>query len=450
MQKFDLKEFPTTTHQEWQEKIIKDLKGKTLESLQKETTDHITIQPHYSKENSVNSATTEFVSEAVKTSYTKNDWYICQEFHCSKPVEANLKMQEALNAGVDSIKISVPNDINFDVLLKEILPEHIEIRFKNATYDLIWNYFQWSKDQNYDSTLFKGTFEVFYHRMDKVDERIELAEKVLEYFPQMSLVNVSGDYFFNQGSNNVQQLAISLSLANELMNEFVNNGIAADKAANLISFSLATGADYFSEIAKFRAFKALWKVILKEYGVADHATHVHGITSTWTQTVLDVNNNMLRGATQALSAILGGCQTVTVTPFDASVRRSNAFSERMARNTQLIIRDEAFAGKVMDVAEGSYFIEQLTSEIAQKAWELFMELEELGGFQVNLKNGKIKAMIESSKAEALAKAKSGETTILGVNKYPNPMENKDAVLKERKKNRIKTGNLSDAIPNDSL
>ena len=445
MQNFELNEFPKVSHQEWQEKIITDLRGKDLESLNKTTQDEIVVQPHYSSKTAPNKGFKNFVHESVKSSYTRESWYINQEFNCRKPLEANTRILQALDAGVDSIKISVPSEIKFGVLFKDVLPEHIEIRFKNATTDLIYNYFQWAQDKGYDTTKFEGTFEVFYHRIDSLDERIELAQKVIEYFPKMSMLNVNGDYFFNQGSTNVQQLAISLSLANELLEELVDNDIPAEQAANLISFSLATGSDFFSEIAKYRAFKALWKIVLKEYGVKNHPTKVQGITSTWNQTVLDLNNNMLRSSTQALSAVLGGCQTVTVTPFDASVRWANNFSDRMARNTQIILRDEAFAGKVMDVASGSYFIENLTVEIAEKTWKLFLELEDFGGFKENMENGTITKLIKESREKAWEKAKSGETTVLGVNKYPNPMEDKDALFKEKSKNKVRGHKLSDAI-----
>lgn len=445
MEKLNFKEFQTTSHQEWQDKIIADLKGKELESLNHVTQDGIVIQPNYTAENSPSSNFSDFVTQSVKASHTKENWYINQEFNCRKPAIANQKMLEALNAGVDSVKISVPFDVNFDILFKDILPEHIEVRFKNATYELIKNYYFWCNDNDYDTRNFEGTFDVFYHRMEDLDERIELATKVLEYFPKMSLINVSGDNFYNQGSSNVQQLAISMSLAHEIYSELVENGIEVNDAAKLISFSFATGSDYFSEIAKYRAFKALWSIVLKEYNVDKHPIRVHGITSAWNQTILDINNNMLRGSTQALSAVIGGCQSITVLPFDDSIRWSNGFSERMARNTQLIIRDEAFAGKVVDVASGSYFIESLTSEIAEKAWELFVTFEETGGFKACMEKGIITSMVAENRESEWEKAESGKTTVLGVNKYPNALEDKEKLFAEKAKNKIKGVRLSDAI-----
>jgi methylmalonyl-CoA mutase len=445
MQKFDLNEFNTSSHQEWREKILTDLKGKSLESLQKNNVDHLSIRPDYTSEDAIEKSTAQFISNTIKNSNTRENWWINQVFKGTDHKALNTKMLHTLNAGVDSISVEINTKVDFNILFKDIIPEHIEIRFINATLETIQSYIDWTEDHQYNTALFEGTFEVFYHQVELVSERIEIAHMILTHFPKMSMVNINGGHFYNQGATNLQQIGIGLAMAHEILAELIDQQIEPQKAASLISFSLAAGADFFAEIAKFRAFKALWAIILKEYGVEQHLTHVHGVTSTWTQTVLDINNNMLRSSTQALSAILGGCQTVTVTPFDASVRPSNEFSERMARNTQLIIRDEAFAGKVVDIASGSYYIEQLTLDIANQSWNVFLDIENLGGFLKTFNDGTIDKWIETSREKYWEQAASGATTILGVNKYPNPSENKNELFAEKEKNKIENVRLSDAI-----
>lgn len=447
MQKFDLNEFNTSSHQEWREKILVDLKGKSLESLDKINNDFLKIRPDYTSEDAIDHSTAQFISNNIKNADTKDNWWINQLFTGNDHKSLNEKMLVALNAGVDSISLEISDDTNFDVLFKDIIPEHIEIRFVNATLAQIKSYLEWAQQHQYDTTLFEGTFEVYYNEINDVTNRIEIAQLILDHFPKMSMVNINGAYFFNQGATNLQQIGISLAMAHEILAELIEHNIAPEKAAHLVSFSFATGADFFGEIAKFRAFKSLWAIILQEYDVQDHPILVHGVTSTWTQTVLDINNNMLRSSTQALSAVLGGCQTITVTPFDASVRPSNDFSERMARNTQLIIRDEAFAGKVTDIASGSYYIEQLTVEVAEKSWEIFLEVEKNGGFLNAFNSGIISNWVTESRDKYWEKAASGETTILGVNKYPNPSENKEALFDEKEKNQMNHLSLSDAIKN---
>ena len=445
MQKFDLNEFNTSSHQEWREKILVDLKGKSLESLDKVNNDHLKIRPDYTSEDAIHHSSAQFISSNIKNADTKENWWINQYFEGTEHKSLNEKILEALNAGVDSIGIQIQDDTNFDVLFKDIIPEHIEIRFVNATETQIRSYLKWSQQHQYDTALFEGTFEVYYNEIKDVSERIEIAQLILDHFPKMSMVNINGAYFFNQGATNLQQLGISIAMAHEILAELIDHNIAPEKAASLISFTLATGADFFGEIAKFRAFKSLWAVILREYGIQAQPILIHGVTSTWTQTVLDINNNMLRSSTQALSAVLGGCQTITVTPFDASVRPGNDFSERMARNTQLIIRDEAFAGKVTDIASGSYYIEQLTVEVAEKSWAVFLEVEKNKGFLEAFNSGIIAKWIEESRHQYWEQAASGETTILGVNKYPNPSENKEALFDEKEKNQINHPSLSEAI-----
>mgnify|MGYP000105795995 CR=1 FL=1 len=445
MQKFDLNEFNTSSHQEWREKILVDLKGKSLESLDKVNNDHLKIRPDYTSEDAIHHSSAQFISSNIKNADTKENWWINQYFEGTEHKSLNEKILVALNAGVDSIGIQIEDDTNFDVLFKDIIPEHIEIRFVNATETQIRSYLKWSQQHQFNTALFEGTFEVYYNEIKDVSQRIEIAQLIIDHFPKMSMVNINGAYFFNQGATNLQQLGISIAMAHEILAELIDHNIAPEKAASLISFTLATGADFFGEIAKFRAFKSLWAVILREYGIQAQPILVHGVTSTWTQTVLDINNNMLRSSTQALSAVLGGCQTITVTPFDASVRPGNDFSERMARNTQLIIRDEAFAGKVTDIASGSYYIEQLTVEVAEKSWAVFLEVEKNKGFLEAFNSGIIAKWIEESRHQYWEQAASGETTILGVNKYPNPSENKEALFDEKEKNQINHPSLSEAI-----
>jgi len=304
MQKFDLNEFNTSSHQEWREKILVDLKGKSLESLDKVNNDHLKIRPDYSSEDAIHHSSAQFISNNIKNADTKENWWINQYFEGTEHKSLNEKILVALNAGVDSIGIQIQDDTNFDVLFKDIIPEHIEIRFLNATETQIRSYLKWSQQHQYDTALFEGTFEVYYNEIKDVSQRIEIAQLILDHFPKMSMVNINGAYFFNQGATNLQQLGISISMAHEILAELIDHNIAPEKAASLISFTLATGADFFGEIAKFRAFKSLWAVILQEYGIQNQPIMVHGVTSTWTQTVLDINNNMLRSSTQALSAVL--------------------------------------------------------------------------------------------------------------------------------------------------
>jgi methylmalonyl-CoA mutase len=421
MQKLDVSEFPRLSHQQWQEIILKDLRGKELESLDKITEDGIRIRPDYAADNRPEGW--EKVSQIVKSAYTRDQWFINQEIKWTDETGGNKKIREVLNSGVDSITISAKNGkVDFESLFATILPQYIEVRFQNSTLSVIRSYYKWAKNQGFDTTLFEGSFGISYFSVSQPEERIEMAEYVLSQFPKMRLCTVYGDEFFNSGATNVQQIAFSLNQAVEIMDELIAHSIDPQKAAQLIDFSFATGSEFFTEIAKFRAFRMLWTIILKEYSVQDVHAHVHGMTAKWTLTEKDVYTNLLRSTTQGLSAVIGGCQTITVVPFDLKKTHGTAFSERMARNAQLIIRDEAFAGKVQDIASGSYFIENHTMKLAKKMWELFLETEKSGGFSTNWTSGTIPNQIEVSRNNAWNAIREGKKTLLGVNKFPNPSD----------------------------
>lgn len=432
MKNVELSEFNKVSAQEWRDKIISDLKGKPIESIIKETTDGIAIKPDYSADDLPPLNHLQFVNSAVTAAQRPEGWFVNQDFDCSDSKKANSAILNALNNGVDSIGLHKISSSQLPKILTNVLPQYIQVRFKDAA-KLVYAYESWATEQNLDTHQFTGTFEVYYFDLS-LEERKKLAQFVSVHFPKMTLVDINGGYFFNQGATNAQQMAIALSMGGTILEEFIEFGISPEKAAKLIGFSLAIGTQYFEEIAKFRAFYALWAVILNEFNITQHPTSLHGYTSLWSQAIPDMYNNMLRGTTQTLSAIVGGCNTITVTPFDTLLNEPSEFSNRMARNIQLILRDESFTNQVADMASGSYFIENLTSGVAQKAWDLFLEIEHQGGYLKANETGWISAQVAQSKEAAWQKVKAGQTPILGVNKYPNPQEDVQELLQSQKNN----------------
>ena len=201
-----------------------------------------------------------------------------------------------------------------------------------------------------------------------------------------------------------------------------------------IKFIFAISGNYFFEIAKFRAARVLWANIVKAYGVEDldaMKIKVHAVTSSWNQTVYDAYVNMLRGTTEAMSAALAGVDSIVVLPFDHAFRAPNEFSNRIARNTQSILKEEAHFDKVEDPGAGSYYIETLTSSIAKAAWDIFKSVDEKGGYVEAFKAGDVQAAVKAvsdKRDQAIAKRRD---TILGTNQYPNFLEKaSDEITKE--------------------
>jgi methylmalonyl-CoA mutase len=203
------------------------------------------------------------------------------------------------------------------------------------------------------------------------------------FLPHFRTIRVNGSNFTNAGTDIVKELAFTLSMANEYMLQLTQRGISSDMAASKIGFCFGTGSNYFFEIAKLRAARLLWSVIVSAYKPENSSSSVmdiHSITSRWNKSAENPHTNLLRTQTEAMSAVLGGTDSLTVEPFDIVFRQPDEFSERIARNQQLILKEEAYFDKVADPAGGSYYIENLTSLIADTAWKLFLEVEEQGGF----------------------------------------------------------------------
>jgi methylmalonyl-CoA mutase len=211
----------------------------------------------------------------------------------------------------------------------------------------------------------------------------------------------------------------------EYMTQLTQRGIKSELAASKIGFTFGTGSNYFPEIAKLRAARLLWSVVLNGFKPADAEEikmNIHCVTSEWNKTIYDPYVNLLRTQTEAMSAILGGTDSLTVEPFDTVFRQPDEFSERIARNQQLILKEEAYFDKVADPAAGSYYIENLTSLIAENAWKLFLEIEEKGGFLACLKSGFIQTKLSDSAKKRQNDVATRKISLLGTNQYPNTLE----------------------------
>jgi methylmalonyl-CoA mutase len=214
-------------------------------------------------------------------------------------------------------------------------------------------------------------------------------------------------------------------MGSEYMLQLTDRGISADIAASKIRFSFGTGSNYFPEIAKLRAARLLWAVVTNGFLPSKSESikmDIHCVTSEWNKTLYDPYVNLLRTQTEAMSAILGGADSLTIEPFDIVFRHTDEFSERISRNQQLILKEEAYFDKVADPAGGSYYIENLTNLIAESAWELFLEIDDLGGFLSCLKSGFVQTKLSESAAKRENDIATRKTILLGTNQYPNTLE----------------------------
>lgn len=437
-------EFPPVPTEKWEEVITADLKGADYErKLVWKTGEGFNVRPYYRAENLegikfLGSQAGEF--PYVRGTHAHNRWRVHQTVSVVCPKEANAEALKILNAGIDSLGFCIASAdfsaADLDMLLKDICIPAVEITFcgeKMANVaELVLAKVEKEGIAKEDvriafciDPLVKGLSskgDFCSPNGEKCIARIvELIHKTKEY-KHVRIVTVAGQTFGNSGSTIVEELAFTLSAGHDYLVRLTDAGLDVDAAARKLRFSFSVSSNYFMEIAKFRAARMLWANIVKGYGPAKNCAckmQIHAETSRWNQTVYDPYVNMLRGTTEAMSATIAGVHSLEVMPFDASFENPTEFSKRIARNVELLLKNESHFDQVVDPAGGSYYVENLTQSIAAEAWKLFLEIEEKGGYTEAYKAGLI---VERIKASAAAKDKNIATrrqTLLGANQYPN-------------------------------
>lgn len=439
-------EFPPVSTQEWEEKIVADLKGKDYEkALVWRTNEGFNVRPYYREENLEgldfrNSSPGEFpYVRGTKTS--GNDWYIRQDIVVDDLAAANQKALALLGKGVNALGFVFEccknlTRTDLELLLKDICLEAIEVNFVcpcaqcNIT-DLFvemvsngkWDPSKVTASVTVDplaTFLVKGKFEegseaaAFVSVKNQVEKAVQL--------PRLRVITVQGKLFGNSGASIVQELAFALAQGNEYLARLTEAGLSIDTVAQKVKFNFSISNNYFLEIAKLRAARLLWAQVVKTYGPACDCSAkmvAHCETGTFNKTVYDPYVNMLRTQTEAMSAVLGGADSITVMPFDAVFRQPGEFSERIARNQQILLKEESHFDKIADPAGGSYYIETLTASVAQQAWKLFLEIEDKGGFTAALREGFIQKQVKEMAARRDQNIALRRENLLGINQFPN-------------------------------
>ena len=435
-------EFQAPTTQEWLDKIEVDLKGADFQKkLVWRTNEGFNVQPFYRREDLAKLKTPDalpgefpFVRGNKKDS---NEWYVRQNIKVDDPVEANKKALDILNKGIDSIGFRFGGDMVspefIETLLKDIRLDIVEVSYRTCPRhavelaEILVKYFE---KQGYDKEKIVGG--VGFDPIDKMlqkgkDTTPMLAQlpklvETLKDYPNLRCVMVHSDTLNNAGAYIVQELGYALAWGNEYLQELVDAGVDVDTAAKSIKFYMGISENYFMEIAKFRAARLLWAQIVKQYEPkCDCACKmiINASTSTYNQTLFDSYVNLLRSQTEAMSAALGGVHSMVVTPFDAPYEKATDFSERIARNQQLLIKEESHFNRIVDPSAGSYYIEHLTDALAQEAWKIFLKIEEEGGFLEAVKKGIVQDDINATNVKRHGDAAKRKEFLLGTNQFPN-------------------------------
>ena len=448
-------EFAAPTTQEWLDKIQVDLKGADFQKrLVWRTNEGFNVQPFYRREDLANLKTPDalpgefpFVRGNKKDS---NAWYVRQNISLdvagnatSKEIAkaANAKALDILNKGIDSLGFHIPGKMvskeTIETLLDQILCDVVEVNFATCPRhavelaEILVAYFA---EKGYDKQKVVGSIE--WDPMQKmvmkgkdVTPVLAVAPQLVETlkdYPNFRCIAVSTDALNNAGAYIVQELGYALAWGNEYLQQLVDAGVDAALAAQSIKFNMGVSENYFMEIAKFRAARLLWAQIVKQYLDEDGTQKyepakmcVNATTSKYNQTLFDSYVNLLRSQTEAMSAALGGIHSMVVTPFDAPYEAATDFSERIARNQQLLIKEESHFDRIVDPSAGSYYIEHLTDALATEAWKIFLKVEEEGGFLAAVKAGTVQDDINATNVKRHGDAAKRKEFLLGTNQFPN-------------------------------
>ena len=441
-------EFQAPTTQEWLDKIEVDLKGADFQKrMVWRTNEGFNVQPFYRREDLQNlKAVDSLPGEFPFVRGNKKDnnlWFVRQDIDAKDAKTANEKALDILNKGVDSLGFRISGDsISKEfvaTLLEGILPQYVELNFTTCQRhcvelaEVLVAYF---KEKAYPLSELKGSinFDPISKILKKGKDTSAVLQQVkplidaLQELPGYKCINVNSVALNNAGAYIYQELGYALAWGAEYMNILTEAGIDATEAGKRIKFNMGVSDNYFMEIAKFRAARLLWAQIVKQYEPkCDCACQMHvcAYTSEYNQTLFDSYVNLLRSQTETMSAAIANVDSIVVTPFDKPYETPTDFAERIARNQQLLLKEEAHFDKLVDVSGGSYTIEHLTDAIAQEGWKLFLAVEEAGGFLAEALKGNITNAVNESNAKRHADAAKRKEFILGTNQFPNFTETSD-------------------------
>jgi methylmalonyl-CoA mutase len=416
-----LEEFPPVSTELWEEVIHKDLKDADYaKKLIWQTAEGLAVKPYYRAVDIVGLEYPEADPGAfpyARSTHTTGDWRIREEIDATEPEEANGAARSALLAGAEEIaycNANFENTSDLGMLLANL--EEIPVHFENAGEPQLRLLMERLNGRQRISQVSTGWNPLT--NLDFAAEVIAAAPATLVPF------TIHGEEFEESGATAVEEVGFTLAAAIDFMAEMQERKVNADRAAASLTFSFSIGANYFFQIAKLRAFRMMWAQAVESFGgTRDSAkAHIHARTSRWNETIYAPRANVLRGTTEAMAAIFGGADSITVAPFDECYKRPDEASRRLARNTQIILKQEALLSRVTDPGAGSYFLEVITDFIARDGWKIMQGIEAIGGYQKAVKDGLIAQALEKSMAAREEAVSSRRRIFTGTSQHANISE----------------------------
>jgi len=416
-----LQEFPPVSTQSWEDAIVRDLKGADYQKkLIWQTEEGLAVKPYYRAEDI---ASLEFLDGVpgsfpyFRSARATGDWRIREEIEADDPERANQAARSAVAAGAEEVaflNVVVDNASDLGLLLVGL--QEIPVHFQSAGEPLLRLLIERVKERRDPRSIFTGWNPL---------TNPELAAEVLRTAP-LALVpfTLDGSKLEESGATAVEEIGFALAAGVDFLAEMQSRGINIDRAATSVTFSFSIGSSYFFQTAKLRALRMLWSRAVESFGGSAEAAkaRIHACTSRWNKTVYDPHVNVLRATTEAMSAVLGGADSVTVVPFDECYKMPDEASRRLARNTQTILKHEALMAQVADACAGSYYMESITDFLAREGWKAMQKIEAGGGYQKALASGQLSSALDPSKAAREKAVASRRRILTGTNQFANPSE----------------------------
>ncbi|WP_428515689.1 methylmalonyl-CoA mutase [Roseovarius sp.] len=463
---------------DWRKIAEGELKGRPLEDLTWKTLEGIDVKPLYTEEDvegmdhlGTIPGQAPFTRGVKATMYAGRPWTIRQYAGFSTAEESNAFYRRNLAAGQQGVSVAfdlathrgydsdhprVVGDVgkagvaidsveDMKILFDGIPLDQVSVSMtmNGAVIPVLASFIVAGEEQGHDRSALSGTIQndilkEFMVRNTYIyppEPSMRIVSDIIEFtandMPRFNSISISGYHMQEAGANLVQELAYTLADGREYVKAAIEAGMDVDRFAGRLSFFFAIGMNFFMEAAKLRAARLLWHRIMTEFGAKNDRSKMlrtHCQTSGVSLQEQDPYNNVVRTAYEAMSAVLGGTQSLHTNALDEAIALPTDFSARIARNTQLILQEETGVTAVVDPLAGSYYVESLTAELAEKAWELMEEVEEMGGMTKAVASGMPKLRIEESAATRQAMIDRGDEVIVGVNKYRKDKEDPIDIL----------------------
>ena len=417
--------FAPSTKEEWIEKATADLKGADFNKrLVWKNLNDIDIQPFYTNEDQKGFLPNTGLNAAHIINYRR--------IAVGDDSKANELALKAIEEGITGLLFEVKTKMSPATLAKGIDLTKIAVSFilSRETLDFAVAFKSYLEESGIDKTVIKGYVDLNFineylsqSKMEKgVFDDLASLSSLFKDYPNFNTLVVSGTVYQDAGSNQVQEIAYTLNSLVFIVDELTKRDLAPQFIFDNLYFILGISAEYFIEIAKFRVFNSLLHKIASKYGASVDSTQLTAKTSVWSKSLTDANTNMLRATTEAMSAILGNASALEIDPYDHEFNKSNDFSSRIAGNITTILKEESYFGKVLNPVDGSFYIEEISLQMAKNALTIFKDIEASGGFYKNFENEYIQTQIAEIRIKKIKLLSQRRLAMVGVNKYPNLME----------------------------